>query len=230
MSSPPFVVCIPAAGSGSRMDSGIPKQYLPLAGKPVLAHTLSMFDGMESCETIIIATDDKRRLDHLLAEYPLRKDCFIVQGGDVRQKSVANMLAMCTDDEAIVLIHDAARPCILPELILAVVHAVEESGAALLALPVRDTVKATDGRYVTQTLDRNTIRLAQTPQGARAGIFRNAFAEADRDGFTGTDDVALLERLGIPVRVVDGLPSNLKITTPADLFLAEQILLRHGRS
>ena len=166
MSAPPFIVCIPAAGFGSRMKRDIPKQYISIAGKPVLMHTLAVFDGIASCERIIIATDDRQRLDGILAHFPLQKETIIVQGGEVRQKSVMNMLAVCPDDEMIVLIHDAARPCVTTGQVLAVAQAVEESGAALLALPARDTVKVSDGHHVQKTLDRKNIWLAQTPQGA----------------------------------------------------------------
>lgn len=228
--SPSFIVCIPAAGSGSRMERDIPKQYISIAGKPMLAHTLAVFDGIASCERIIIATDDRQRLDALLADFPLQKETVIVQGGEVRQQSVRNMIAVCSDDEMIVLIHDAARPCVTAAQVMAVVQAVKEYGAALLALPVQDTVKLSDGRYVQKTLDRESIWLAQTPQGARAGAFRKAFADAERDGFTGTDDASLLERCGIPVRFIEGSPSNLKITTQTDVFYAEQSLRYDGNS
>jgi 2-C-methyl-D-erythritol 4-phosphate cytidylyltransferase len=228
MNTPPFTVCIAAAGSGSRMQRDIPKQYISIAGKPVLAHTLEVFACMASCRQIVIATDDRQKLDSLLSDFPMKKQIVIVEGGAVRQLSVMNMLQMCKDDEEIILIHDAARPCVSNMQISAVVQAIEEHGAALLALPARDTVKVGDGRFVRHTLDRSSIWLAQTPQGARAGALRHAFADAERAGFTGTDDASLLERCGIPVRLVEGSPSNLKITTPSDVFFAEQTLLNNG--
>ncbi len=228
MNTKSFIVCIPAAGFGSRMERDIPKQYITIAGKPILAHTLAVFCSIPSCERIIIATDDRQTLDALLKDFPVEKETTIVQGGNVRQRSVMNMLAVCPDDDTITLVHDAARPCVTTGQVMAVVEAVEESGAALLALPARDTIKRGDGRYVLKTLDRESIWLAQTPQGARTSLFRKAFAEAEREGFIGTDDASILERYGIPVRIVEGSQSNLKITTQSDLVFVEQNLRHDG--
>ena len=211
------------------MGTTLPKQYLRIAGTPVLAYTLSVFDALSQCTRLIIATDDRPRTERLLAEYPLSTETVLVDGGPMRQDSVANMLTACPDTEGLVLIHDAARPCITSGEILAVVSAVETHGAAVLALPSRDTVKMVRDGCVERTLDRRTIWMAQTPQGSRVSVFQQAVSIARMDGYFGTDDVELLERIGAPVAVVEGLPTNVKITVPEDLSLAEAILRTQGR-
>jgi 2-C-methyl-D-erythritol 4-phosphate cytidylyltransferase len=224
-----FTVCIPSAGSGTRMGTELPKQYLLIAGKPVLAYTLAVFDAMPQCLRIVIATDDRRRTERMLADYPLATETVLVDGGPMRQDSVANMLTVCLDEEGILLIHDAARPCITAAEILAVVRAVEKHGSAILALPSRDTVKLVGDGCVERTLDRRSIWMAQTPQGTHASLFLRAVSTARADGYVGTDDAELLERIGSPVAVVEGLPTNMKITVPKDLALAEAILNAQGR-
>ncbi len=220
----PFTVCIPAAGSGSRMKSALPKQYLSIAGHPVLLHTLMLFDSIDECRRIVIATDDRERIRTVIDERLWRVEIDVVLGGTRRQDSVEKAISAVEDDREIVLVHDAARPCVRSGHVRDVVKAVARHGAAVLAVPARDTLKrVVDGRVV-ETVDRDTIWQAQTPQGARAGIFREAFAAALRDGINATDDVSLLERLGIAVAIVRGSATNLKITEVADLILAEAIL------
>ena len=220
----PFIVCIPAAGIGRRMGSETPKQYLPLLGRPVLAHTIAVFDTMPECREIILAVDDVETARAMLAFYETRLPLRLVQGGTRRQDSVANAIAACEDDDSIVLVHDAARPCVTPAQVRAVADAAKEHGAALLALPARDTMKEVHAGLVRVTLDRTVIWHAQTPQAARAGLFRIAFAEASRRGIEATDDVSLFEAMAIPVHVVEGAGSNIKITTPEDMVMAEAIL------
>ena len=223
-----FSVCIPAAGLGRRMGADTPKQYLPLLGKPVIAHTITAFDALEECEEIILAVDDeaaaRAALDGLVTRAPLR----LLRGGARRQDSVANAIAAVEDDNRIVLVHDAARPCVTSDQIRAVARAAAAHGAALLALPARDTIKEVHAGRVRATLDRTVIWLAQTPQAARAGLLRVAFAEAARRGIEATDDVSLVEAMGIPVIAVEGSPGNIKITTPEDMVVAEAILARPG--
>ncbi|MBR9976234.1 MAG: 2-C-methyl-D-erythritol 4-phosphate cytidylyltransferase [Bacteroidetes bacterium] len=220
----PFSVCIPAAGIGRRMGGDIPKQYLPLLGKPVLAHTISAFDALPECVEIILAVDDetvaRTVLDGLQTRSPLR----LLRGGTRRQDSVANAIAAVEDDNRVVLVHDAARPCVTTAQIRAVARAAAEHGAALLALPARDTMKEVHAGIIRATLDRTVIWQAQTPQAARAGLLRIAFAEAGRRGIEATDDVSLLEAMDVPVVVVEGSATNLKITTPEDMVMAEAVL------
>jgi 2-C-methyl-D-erythritol 4-phosphate cytidylyltransferase len=218
-----FTVCIPAAGSGSRMNSTIPKQYLPLSGRAVLLHTLQVFDGMETCTRIVLATDDPVMVKRLLEERAWSTPIDIVSGGAQRQQSVANALAAVGNLEEIVLVHDAARPCVRPEHVQAVADAVAEYGAALLAIPARDTLKQVQDGIVRGTLDRSVVWQAQTPQGARVALLLEAYRKADAMK-PATDDAALLEALGVDVHIVEGTPSNLKITTQEDLSLAEVLL------
>jgi len=229
ISPPPFTVCIPAAGSGRRMGLETPKQYQPLLGKPVLRQTIAVFEQIPLCSKIVIATDDRDALEHIFHQWPCVIPVEIVDGGVTRQSSVANTLTHCREDDAIVLIHDAARPCVAIAQVLTLVEAVYQHGAALLAMPSMDTVKKVHDSLVKETMNRNEIWLAQTPQGAKAGLFREAFARAQQDGVTGTDDVSLLERIGITVHVVEGDATNIKITTQADLVIAEALLMGRGR-
>jgi 2-C-methyl-D-erythritol 4-phosphate cytidylyltransferase len=226
-----FTVCIPAAGVGRRMGGEMPKQYLPILGRPVLSHTIAVFDSMPECLDIVLAVDDVEAARVLLATTQTRLPLRIVRGGVRRQDSVANALAEIEEDDRIVLVHDAARPCVTPEMVRLVAEAASEHGAALLALPARDTMKEVHAGVVHATLDRTVIWQAQTPQAARAGLFRLAFAAAQRRGLEATDDASLLEAMDIPVHVVEGSPGNIKITTPEDLVVAEAILsARRGAS
>lgn len=222
-----FIVCIPAAGSGTRMNSAIPKQFLPLHGRPVLLHTLELFAGMDACREIIIAGDEdslRPILDATELQVPVR----IVAGGVRRQDSVANAITMVTEDETVVLVHDAARPCVQADHVQAVADAVAESGAAVLAVPARDTLKEVRDGTIARTIDRSVVWQAQTPQGARASLYRAAFDTAAEHDFEATDDVSLIEALGHPVRVVEGSTTNIKITVPEDLAIAETILREQG--
>ncbi|MBR9978443.1 MAG: 2-C-methyl-D-erythritol 4-phosphate cytidylyltransferase [Bacteroidetes bacterium] len=224
-----FIVCIPAAGCGRRMGGSSPKQYLPLRGRTVLERTLDVFDLMEKCRAVFLAVDDVQYAQSLIDATAWSMPIHIVSGGVRRQDSVARALERCDDNHAIVLVHDAARPCVTPAQVSAVVEAVCVHGAALLALPARDTMKRVHAGVVRETLDRSIIWHAQTPQAAHAGLLRLAFAEAQRRGIEATDDVSLLEAMDVPVHVVEGSPENIKITTPEDLSVAEAILALQGR-
>ncbi len=223
---------VPAAGLGTRMGTrmgagGAPKQFLELGGEPILALTLRALASTPGLAGLVLAVRhaEERRLRELLATVALPVPVEVAEGGDSRQASVAAALAalQCSED-AIVLVHDAVRPLVTPDALARVVASVERHGAAMLGLPATDTIKHVErtagGALVTATLPRENIVLAQTPQGARAGLLRRAFAEAEADGFNGTDEASLLERAGIPVAVAPGDPSNLKITRAADLPLA----------
>ena len=211
------------------MHAALPKQYLPIMGAPVLLHTLAVFEEIGSCVRIVIATDDRERTRGVIDLRGWTTPIDIVLGGERRQDSVEKAISAIDDDSCIVLVHDAARPCVLAEHVLAVVEAVAAFGAAVLAVPARDTLKRIGGGAVLETLGRSEIRQGQTPPGARAGLFRAAFSSAMRDGIDATDDVSLLERLGIPVHIVRGASTNLKITETSDLLLAEAILRARAR-
>lgn len=224
---------IVAAGKGVRMGGSVRKQYLPLDGEPILGHTLRTFIQSRLFEDIILvvaATDRAhcRRtvLDRLERRPPLR----LVDGGRERQESVSKGLAACRGGEdAVVLIHDGVRPFVDTVLLARCLDAAHHGGACVTAVRASDTLKqaGSDGRVV-RTLPREDIWLAQTPQGFRLGLIREAHRRARQGGVVGTDDAQLVEQLGHPVAIVPGSRLNIKITTPDDLHLAEA-LLRQNR-
>jgi len=205
------------------MNATQPKQYLLCAGMPVLLHTLALFNSIEECERIVLATDNEARVRELLSTYGLHIPLDIVPGGARRQDSVRHAIDLI-DDDCLVLVHDVARPCISVRHVREVAGAAAEYGAALLAIPARDTLKLVRDGMVAATLDRSSIWQAQTPQAARASLFRQAFADSAYGDISVTDDAGLLERAGIPVRVVMGDSTNIKITEAEDLAIAEAIL------
>lgn len=224
MNNLPFIVCIPAAGEGKRMHAPEPKQFLELLGIPILMHTLRIFDSMPECEKIIIATNDETKILDLKKKYQSKKDIFCVKGGGTRQQSVMNCLEDIQSD-SIVLVHDAVRPCVTHEEIREVVRAIHMYGAALLAAPARDTIKRIDqSMMIAETIPRQKIFLAQTPQGSKAHILKRAYQVSLEKNISVTDDVQVLEQQGIPVKVVAGKVTNIKITDPDDLIIAEAIL------
>jgi 2-C-methyl-D-erythritol 4-phosphate cytidylyltransferase len=234
-------VILPAAGIGTRMAStaggapkAAPKQFLELKGLPILLHSLRAFLAVPQVTAIYIAVreSEQRRVSELLAEHNLSGDnlpakVHVVTGGDSRQDSVAHALAALpsTSDEDIVLVHDAVRPLIDPQTIERTIAAIEKHGAAIVGTPAVDTIKqverTADGALITATIPRELIVHAQTPQGARVPLMRQAFAEAAADEFIGTDESSLLERANIPVFVVQGSARNFKVTQPSDLDIAE---------
>ncbi len=238
-----FVIS-PAAGLGTRMSSssvkgGKPaatKQFVELNGHPVLLHTLRAFSRSGEVDEIFIALRESEiaglRL-RLSKETPeiLKKKTVLLEGGDNRQQSVANCLGAITASSSdIVLVHDAVRPFVSEEIIRDVIAAAKKHGAAIAGVPAVDTVKqvdrTADGALIKATIPRERVVMAQTPQGFRYDVLKKAFDEATADGFTGTDEASLVERSGHPVAVVMGSSRNIKITTPADLELAEFFLKR----
>ena len=221
-----------SVGSGVGKSPHTPKQFLSIAGVPVLVYCLRAFLAVERVEAIYVAVRNTEieRVRAQIAEFGVADKVQVVEGGDIRQQSVSNALAQliaeagCGDDD-VVLVHDSARPLIDPATIDRTIDAVAEFGAAIVGLPAVDTIKQVErtahGAIVTATIPRERIVQAQTPQGARCGLLQQAFAEATADEFTGTDEASLLERAGIVVAVVQGSPRNFKITQPGDLALAE---------
>jgi 2-C-methyl-D-erythritol 4-phosphate cytidylyltransferase len=225
-------VIIPAAGIGTRMtpaSGSAPKQFLSLKGLPILVHSLRAFLAVPSVTSIYVAVRDSEqpRVTAMLADHGLSDKVHVVTGGNARQDSVANALAALPSTSAadIVLVHDAVRPLIDPPTIERTIAAIEKHGAAIVALPAIDTIKqverTADDALITATIPRELIVHAQTPQGARVPLLRQAFAEAAADEFTGTDEASLLERANIPVYVVQGSSRNFKVTQPGDLEIAE---------
>lgn len=226
-------VIIPAAGLGTRMAPGgasghAPKQFLELRGQPILVLTLRAFLQVDGVHHVHVAVrhNEMDRVGAQLKEHGLSTRISVVEGGDTRQESVRNALKqLASADDDIVLVHDAVRPLIDPATIQRTIDAVMRHQAAIVALPAVDTIKqverTADGAIITSTIPRERIVQAQTPQGFRFGLLRRAMQEAEADGFAGTDEASLVERLGIEVAVVPGSPKNFKITQPGDLALAE---------
>lgn len=218
---------IPAAGAGKRLKGDKKKQFIELGGMPILARTLINLSDAPQIDRIILVTppgeaDYCRR--EIVNKYRIKKVSDIVEGGGTRQESVANGLGCVADDTGLVLIHDGVRPFVTTTMISDVIKAAGESGAAITAIGASDTVKTVDGGYVQNTLKRDSIIFVQTPQCFSYNILQKALKRAVDDGFAGTDEASLVERLGVKVRVVDGSKTNIKITSPEDLKLAEAIL------
>ncbi len=224
-------VILPAAGIGTRMvaaSGGAPKQFLSLAGIPILIHSLRAFLAVKDVAGIYIAVrrPEMARVEELLAQHKLGLRVHVVEGGDQRQDSVANALAaLPAAPEDVVLVHDAVRPLIDTATIERTIEAIQKHGAAIVALPATDTIKqverTADGAIITSTIPRERVVHAQTPQGARFSLLNSAFKDAAADQFLGTDEASLLERAGVTVAVVPGSARNLKITQPCDLEIAE---------
>jgi 2-C-methyl-D-erythritol 4-phosphate cytidylyltransferase len=230
------VAIIPAAGLGTRMapqaaktgKAGRSKQFAELNGTPILIHTLALFNSVAAVREIFVAL---RRAEisafraRLLHEQ-IEKQVQLVEGGEHRQDSVAKALAAVKADPSdVILVHDAVRPFVTGEIIQDVIHAAQKFGAAIAAIPAVDTIKQVDrtagGAIVAATMPRERLVMAQTPQGFRYDVLKKAFDDAAADDFLGTDESSLVERSGHEVAVVMGSPRNIKITSPADLELAE---------
>ncbi|MBS1791933.1 MAG: 2-C-methyl-D-erythritol 4-phosphate cytidylyltransferase [Acidobacteria bacterium] len=223
------VAIIPAAGSGSRLGGQIPKQFLEIAGAPILAHTISRFVSCEDIGAIAVALPADK-LDEFRARNRgarILKPIFYVHGGAERSDSILNALETVAElHPEIVAVHDAVRPFITPAQIGSVIAKAREIGAAILALPATDTIKEVEDGLIQRTIDRRRIWRAQTPQAFRYELLMRANLEARQAGLPSvltTDDSLLIERLGSPVAVVEGSPNNIKITTPEDLILAEKL-------
>lgn len=217
---------IVAAGAGNRFGGDTPKQFLTLRGKALLAVTISRFEECVDIDEIVVVTAEDRieSVSGLKSEFSKLKA--VVEGGATRSESVRNGLSVA-DTTGIVAVHDGARPLVTAEEISRTVLAAKEHGAACLAVPVTDTIKQTEGGYITGTLDRTALRAAVTPQCFRFEIIERAFAES-HSVQKATDECALVERLGIPIRIVEGSPRNIKITVAGDLKLAEALLDDQG--
>jgi 2-C-methyl-D-erythritol 4-phosphate cytidylyltransferase/2-C-methyl-D-erythritol 2,4-cyclodiphosphate synthase len=234
---PSAAVIIPAAGNGSRMGLDHPKQYHHIADAPILVHTIRAFLGVASSSWVISRIIVVVPLEFMAATHQLLADFHLLQapititsGGRRRQDSVLAGLNCLTEESEIVLVHDGARPLVEPELIRQCLEATGKYGAAIAAIPVKDTLKKAraDGEnsIIASTVDRRDLWQAQTPQGARLSLFKQAYAALDTDGSADdiTDEASLLERAGIAVTLVMGAASNIKITHSDDLILAEKLL------
>ncbi len=224
---------IVAAGKSDRLTGALPKQFRDVAGKPLLAWTLSRFEQAKTIDTVVIVASEEFLLfsQEIVDRFSISKVSKIVTGGKNRYDSVRLGLEALPKQTAHVAIHDAARPLVAPDDIDRVAQAAVESGAALLAIPVADTVKQSEEGRVFRTVSRENLYLAQTPQVfpyAKILSLHTAYAE---HGSTNeiTDDVSLAEGNGLPVRIVEPNGPNFKLTTPRDLIVIEAILERESR-
>lgn len=224
------VALIPAAGMGKRMGASVNKQYLLLDGMPIVARTIAVFENsplIDSIYLVIPAEEIPYCREHVVDAYDFRKVAGIVPGGEERQNSVMNGLNAMKSHvsaEDIILIHDGARPLITETLIQKVIQTAAREDGALVAVPVKDTIKSVSDEIVTGTPERQSLWQAQTPQAFRFSVIHTAHLQAVADRYTDTDDSSLVERRGGCVRIVSGDYRNIKITTPEDLVLAEAFL------
>ncbi|NOQ66680.1 MAG: 2-C-methyl-D-erythritol 4-phosphate cytidylyltransferase, partial [Desulfobacterales bacterium] len=220
---------IPAAGSGSRMGLPSPKQFFELEGVPILIHTLQVFQQVESIGLIIVVVpcENCTWVEEQVQKYDLSKVFKVIAGGKHRQDSVLAGLEVLPLEIELVLVHDGVRPFVPVSVIENCLKEAEKNGAAMVAVPVKDTLKAVSrDNVIEQTIDRSGVWQAQTPQAAKVSLLKKAFADVIKHkDFIATDEAALLERVNIPVKVVEGSEKNIKITRPEDLILAKAIFL-----
>ncbi len=223
----PAAAIITAGGLGRRLGGATPKQFLLLRGRPVLVRTVEAFLQADCFQTIILTLPVAylEAATGLLTAYDLAAACRIVAGGETRQESVQAGLDALPKDIELVVIHDGVRPLVSQEIIKNCLQAARLHGAAITAIPVKDTIKAVAGGVIQQTVDRSQLWRAQTPQAARVSLLRQAYQKALLDNFSGTDEASLLERIACPVTIVAGSETNLKITLPEDIAMAEALLM-----
>lgn len=215
------------------MGGAIPKQFLLLGGVPLLVHCLWVVEASDAVSEIILAVPEADRgycRREIVSRFRFTKVTHIVAGGARRQDSVRHALEAVVDSVQLVLVHDAVRPFLTDGMVRQVIAKAAEQGAAIAALPMRDTVKRQEpGGLLTETVDRGRLWVAQTPQAFRVPLLREAHARALVEGFLATDDAQLIERLGQPVAIVEGGTQNIKITCPEDLTIGEAILAARNR-
>ncbi len=218
---------IPAAGSGKRMGAGQNKLFLKIGEHPILYHTVSVFQEDPNCEEVIMAVkpEEQAAIQKILGQHAHAKSITFVEGGGERQNSVAACIA-AYQGNGVVLVHDAARPFLKSSVITELVNTANEKGAAIAAVKAKDTIKYAENGAVKETLDREKLWLVQTPQAFRYQLLKEASDSAIRDGFLGTDESMLVERMGHEVQVVESSYDNVKMTTQEDLAIGEILLAR----
>lgn len=219
---------ITAAGKGTRMNSDINKQYIDIAGLPVLARTIAAFENCEAIADIIVVVNEEdiqycRR--NIIEQYNFTKVKALISGGSERQNSVYKGLCAVNKSSKIVLIHDGARPFVSKKNIIDCILAAKEFDACGIGVRLKDTIKICDQNgFVKTTPDRSSLWSIQTPQAFTYDIIMNAHKMAIQSGYIGTDDLVLVERQGVQVKIIEGSYQNIKITTPEDLIIGESIV------
>lgn len=222
------VALLMAAGSGRRLRTGEEKACVDLMGRPLFLYSLCVLEECPLVDSVILVASPRRigKCRAILEEHSFSKSVKVVEGGDRRQDSVLNGLAALPSDADVVLVHDAARPFVTSAMVRTVIDSLRGWDGVIVALPARDTVKVADGEQVQETLDRDRVWMAQTPQAFYADVLKDAHLAAEKSGFLATDDASLVEWRGYKVRVILGDETNIKITTAQDLIISET-LLRH---
>jgi 2-C-methyl-D-erythritol 4-phosphate cytidylyltransferase len=216
-------VVLLAAGSGHRFGGRTPKQFLPLKGEPLFVKSLRVFGSVPSVKEIVLVAPPgrARQLTRRVPRLPGRIALSVVDGGSFRGASVRNGVKALSPRVRIILVHDAARPMVTADIVRRVEAAARRTGSALAAWPLADTIKVGNGRRVRKTIPRAGLWLAQTPQGFRRDVAYKCLMNPRKNA---TDDVALAEARRLPVELVEGSPTNIKITTPDDLRLCRALL------
>ncbi|OLN23137.1 2-C-methyl-D-erythritol 4-phosphate cytidylyltransferase [Domibacillus antri] len=227
-----YFVVIPAAGKGKRMKAGRNKLFLDLEGLPVIIHTLAVFESDPFCKGIVLSvhSDEQFEFEQLLSTHNIKKVHALAAGGQERQYSVYSGLKALPPETEIVLVHDGARPFITRDTIALLAESARETGAAIAAVPVKDTIKQADSGKVSQTVDRANLWSVQTPQAFRTSVLLAAQQKAEDEQFLGTDESSLVERTGYPVQIVESDYDNIKLTTPEDLYFARAIIAKRKES
>ena len=221
------IAIIAAAGAGTRLASDRPKQFLLLAGMPVIFHTLKPFEECEQIHEVIVVlpAEESAGFLSMAGKYGLRKLTRVVPGGATRADSVKRgLMAIRSATAEIVAVHDGVRPLVTVAEIESTIAAAQSNGAAILVAPVADTIKQVSDNSVAKTLERRELRRALTPQCFRYELLRKAYEQADVNDPALTDESALVEKTGARVTTIEGSNRNIKITTPQDLLIAEAFL------
>ena len=216
---------VAAGGIGTRMQNRTPKQFMELKGVPILARSIMAFENHPLIDRIVVTVPkghESTVQSTIVRYYSLKKVTKIVTGGSTRQESVYNGLVHLVESD-IVAIHDGVRPLVSAEVITATIFAAQSSGASIAGIPVKETVKQQNGLML-ETVPRSNLWMAHTPQTFRTSLIVEAHQKSIQDGFFGTDDASLIERLGHPITIVEDTLYNVKITTPSDLKLAHMYL------
>lgn len=220
-------VIIPAAGSGERMGSAIPKPFIKVGEKSILEHTISRFVEFPEVVQIIVATSESyiQEIKEMVEGLQTKVQFDVVEGGSERQFSIYNALRFISEDIDLVAVHDAVRPFVRVKLIEECCRVAEKTGGAVLGVPAKDTIKKVNSSLsIEETPNRSFLWQAQTPQIFQRQLLVDAYESAIEDGYVGTDDASLVERINGEIRMVEGDRENLKITYPVDLKIAELIL------